>query len=101
MSKNAFLVWWRKQALSYRKRAQIVRIGLADGIKRFRRGSLAQQRENLRRSSLMTVGSLQKRPPRYHVSQELGALKEHVDGDKDEDSDKDNGKEYELATTTK
>ena len=64
VSKEAFLAWWRKQALPYRKRAQMVGNGLASGIKKFRRGSLAQQHANLRRSSLAVKNSLHKRPPK-------------------------------------
>ena len=64
VSKDSFMVWWKKQALPYRKRAQIVGNGLANGIKTFRRGSLAQQRANLRRNSLAIRNVSQKSAPK-------------------------------------
>ena len=63
VTEEAFLSWWQKQALPYRKRAIMVGNGLSDKIKTFRRGSLAQQHANLRRSSLAMKNHLHKRPP--------------------------------------
>ena len=50
--------------MPYRKRAQIVGNGLTNGIKTFRRGSLAQQRANLRRNSLAIRNVSQKSAPK-------------------------------------